>query len=34
MQQKSEKKFFVSEIMVSELVSFNCPYEEVDTFHR
>ena len=34
MQQKIEKKFFVSEIIASELVSLNCPYEEQDTFHR
>ena len=34
MQQKIQKKFFVSEIIASELVSLNCPYEEQDTFHR
>ena len=34
MQQKIEKKFFVSEIIASELVSLNCPYEEQHTFHR
>ena len=34
MQQKNEKIFFVSEIIASELVSLNCPYEEQDTFHR
>ena len=34
MQQKIEKKFFVSEIIASELVSLNCPYDEQDTFHR
>ena len=33
MQQKNEKIFFVSEIIASELVSLNCPYEEQDTFH-
>ena len=34
MQQKNEKIFFVSEIIASELVSLNCPYDEQDTFHR
>ena len=43
MQQKIEKNFFVSEIIseifvyeiiASELVSLNCPYEQQDTFHR
>ena len=34
MQQKIQKKFFVSEIIASELVSLNCPYDEQDTFHR
>ena len=34
MQQKIEKKFFVSEIIVWGMVSFNCLYEEEDTFHR
>ena len=34
MQQKTEKTFFVSEIIASELVSLNCLYEEQDTFHR
>ena len=33
MQQKIEKKFFVSEIIAPELVSLNCPYDEQDTFH-
>ena len=33
MQQKTEKTFFVSEIIASELVSLNCLYEEQDTFH-
>ena len=33
MQQKNEEKFFVSEIIVCELVSFNCLYEEEDNFH-
>ena len=32
MQQKIEKKFFVSQIIASELVSLNCHYEEQDTF--
>ena len=31
MQQKIEKKFFVSEIIVSELVSLNCLCKEQDT---
>ena len=34
MKQKIEKKVFVTEIIGSELVSLNCPYEEQDTFHR
>ena len=34
MWQKIQKKFIVSEIIVSELVSLNCPNEEQDTFHR
>ena len=34
MQQKLEEKFFVSDIIASELVSLNCPYEEQDTFHQ
>ena len=34
MQLKIPKKFFVSEIIASELASLNCPYEEQDTFHR
>ena len=29
-----EKKFFVSQIIASVLVSLNCLYEEQDTFHR
>ena len=33
MQQKTQKRFFVSEKIASELVSLNCPYEEQDTFH-
>ena len=33
MQQKIQKKFFVSEIIACELVSLNCPYKEQDTFH-
>ena len=33
MQQKIDKKFFVSQIIASELPSFNCPSEEQDTFH-
>ena len=34
MQQKTEKKVFVSEIIASEFVSLNCPDEKQDTFHR
>ena len=34
MQQKNDKKIFVSQINASELVSLNCPYEEKYTFHR
>ena len=34
MQQKIEKKFFVSQIIASELVSLYCHYEEEDAFHR
>ena len=34
MHHKIEKKYFVSEIIASELVSLNFPYEEQDTFHR
>ena len=33
-QQKIEKKFFISEIIASELWSLNCLYEEQDTFPR
>ena len=34
MLQEIEKKIFVSEIVASELVSLNCPYEKPDTFHQ
>ena len=34
MEQKIPKKFFVSEIIGSELVSLNIIYYEQDTFHR
>ena len=34
MQQRIQKKFFVSEIIASELVSLNCLYEDQDAFHR
>ena len=34
MQPTIQKNFFVSEIFASELVSFNYPCEEQDTFHR
>ena len=33
MQQKIKKKFFLSEIIASELVSLNCLCYEQDTFH-
>ena len=32
MQQETDKKFFLSEIIASELVTLKCPYEEQDTF--
>ena len=34
MQQKIQKKFFVSEIIKYELVSLNCPNEEDNTFRQ
>ena len=34
MQQKIEKKFFLSEIIPSELVMLNYPYKEQDNFQR
>ena len=34
MQRKSEKKSFVSELIVSELVALNFPYKEENTSHR
>ena len=34
MLQKIKKKFFVPQIIASELVSLNCRYEEEDTSHR
>ena len=34
MQQKIEKIFSLPEMIASELVSLNCPYEEQDNFHR
>ena len=34
MQRKIEKKSFVSEILVSELVALNCLYKEDNTCHR
>ena len=34
MQRKLEKKFFVSEIIVSEMVALNCLYKEGNTSHR
>ena len=33
MHQKTQKKRFVFDIIASELVSLNSPYEEQDTFH-
>ena len=33
MQEKTEKKFSISEIIAYELVSLNSPYEEQDSFH-
>ena len=34
MQKKIQKKSFVSEIIVCELVALNCLYKEEDTCHR
>ena len=34
MQRKTEKKSFVSEIMVSELLALNSLYKEDNTCHR
>ena len=34
MQRKIGKKFFVSEIIVSELVALNCLYLEENTCHQ
>ena len=34
MQQKIEKKFFLCDIIASEVVMLNCPYEEQDDFQR
>ena len=34
MQQKIEKKFFVSLIKASELLPLNCSSEEQDTFYH
>ena len=33
MRREMEKKFFVSEIIVSELVALNCLYSEENTCH-
>ena len=33
MQKKIRKKFFVSELIGSELASLNCLYSEQDAFH-
>ena len=34
MRRKSQKKYFLSEIIVSELVALNCLYKEENTSHR
>ena len=34
MQQKIEKKFFLSEIITSDLVMLNIPYKEQGNFQR
>ena len=34
MRQKIEKKFFLSEIIASELVMLNIPYKEQGNFQR
>ena len=34
MQQKIQKKFFLFETIVSELVTLNCLYKEENTCHR
>ena len=34
MQRKVQKKSFVSEIILSELVALNCLYKEGNTCHR
>ena len=34
MKEKIDKNFFVTKIIASELVSLNCLYLEMDTFHR
>ena len=34
MERKSEKKYFVSDIIVSELVALNSLYKEENTSHR
>ena len=34
MQRKIEKRSFLCEIIVSELVVLNCLYKEENTFHR
>ena len=34
MQRKIEKKPFISEIIVSELVALNCLYKDYNTCHR
>ena len=34
MNQKTEKKFFVFEIIASEFVAFNCLYQKEITCHR
>ena len=34
MMRKIERKYFVTEILVSELVALMCPYKEDNTSHR
>ena len=34
MKKKIQKKFFVFEIITSELVALNCLYQEQNTCHR
>ena len=34
MKKKIQKKFFLLEIITSEFVALNCPYQEENTCHR